>query len=58
MAKVRTEYDDRAKVWYVAESDVPGLNLEASDLGTLEADIRTAIPALVGAHIGDKIWIL
>lgn len=29
--KVHLAYDDEADVWYVAESDIPGLSLEAEN---------------------------
>ena len=29
--KVHLAYDDEADVWYVAESDIPGLSLEADN---------------------------
>lgn len=29
--KVHLAFDDEAKVWYIAESDIPGLRLESED---------------------------
>ena len=42
-AVVRATWDEEAKVWFVEESDIPGLATEAE---TLEA-LRRKIPALI-----------
>jgi predicted RNase H-like HicB family nuclease len=42
-AVVHVAWDDEAKVWYVQESDIPGLATEA---GTLE-ELRRKVPAMI-----------
>ena len=42
-AVVRAAWDDEAKVWYVQESDIPGLATEA---GTLE-ELRRKVPLMI-----------
>jgi len=49
-AVVRVAWDQEAGVWYVQESDIPGLVTEAP---TLE-DLRRKVPGLVQDLIGDE----
>jgi predicted RNase H-like HicB family nuclease len=42
-AVVRITWDDEAKVWYVEESDIPGLATEAD---TLE-ELRRKVPIII-----------
>lgn len=44
---IRCQWDAEARVWYVAESDVPGLSLEAPTRGEMDARLRRAIPELL-----------
>lgn len=44
---VRCEWDEEARVWYVAESSVPGLATEAETLEQMEQKLKTMIPELV-----------
>lgn len=44
---VRAAWDDEAQVWYVAESDLPGLNAEGETLEQLHRKLQTLIPELV-----------
>ena len=44
---VKAEWDDEARVWFVAESDLPGLVAEADSPETLLAKIRVLVPELV-----------
>jgi hypothetical protein len=47
---VRAAWDDEAKVWYVEDSDVFGVNAEAE---TLEA-LRDKLPAVISDVLADN----
>jgi len=40
-------FDAEVRVWYVADSDVPGLSLEASSKKAMLSRIREAVPELL-----------
>ena len=40
-------WDDEARVWYVAESDVPGLATEADTVEEMERKLLVMIPELL-----------
>jgi predicted RNase H-like HicB family nuclease len=44
---VRAEWDPEAEVWYVAESDVPGLATEADSVDNLIRKLRVMIPEML-----------
>lgn len=44
---IRAEWDADANVWYVADSDVPGLATEAPTVPELVAKLRVMVPELV-----------
>jgi hypothetical protein len=44
---VSCEWDPEAGVWYVADSDVPGLVCEADTIELMEQKLRTRIPELL-----------
>ncbi|MDA8384496.1 MAG: DUF1902 domain-containing protein [Betaproteobacteria bacterium] len=44
---VSCEWDAEASVWYVADSDVPGLVTEAATLEELEAKLLRMVPELI-----------
>lgn len=44
---VKAEWDAEAQVWYVAESDLPGLVAEAETPEALLAKVRVLVPELV-----------
>lgn len=46
-AIVRAAWDDEAGVWYVEESDIPGLATESETLEGLRQRIRDIIPDLL-----------
>lgn len=46
---VRAEWDDEAKVWFVAESDIPGLVAEGATVEELEAKLRVIVPELASS---------
>ncbi len=45
--RILCEWDDEANVWYVAESDVPGLSAEAPTVEAMNALLRVRIPELL-----------
>lgn len=45
--RVHLAFDEEAQVWYVAESEIPGLRLEADDPMELVKRIAEAAPELV-----------
>ncbi len=49
-AVVRVAWDDEAKVWYVEESDIPGLAAEAD---TLE-ELRRKVPVIIQDLLEDE----
>jgi len=44
---ITCRWDDEAGVWYVEESDVPGLATEAPTLDEMERKLLTMIPELL-----------
>jgi len=44
---IRAEWDHEAQVWYVADSDVPGLAAEAGTTEALLDKLRVLVPELV-----------
>lgn len=48
---VTCEWDAEAGVWYVAESDVPGLAGEAPTVDAMNAVLRERIPELIRANV-------
>ena len=54
---IRAEYDPEAKVWWSAESDLPGLAADAATLEELAAKAGSMLPDLLSIHgpeISDK----
>ena len=47
---VHCEWDDDAKVWFVAHSTVPGLSAEAAEPAALVEKLRTRIPELLALN--------
>ncbi len=47
---VNCNWDEEANVWYVAESDVPGLATEAATVEELERKLLVMIPELLGLN--------
>jgi predicted RNase H-like HicB family nuclease len=45
--EIRAVWDDEAGVWYIAESDLPGLAAEGATLEALHDKLATLIPELV-----------
>lgn len=44
---IKAEWDDEAQVWYVAESDVPGLATEAPSVDALIRKLRVMVPEML-----------
>jgi len=44
---IKANWDDDAGVWYVADSNVPGLNAEAKTQKGLERILRQMVPELI-----------
>lgn len=44
---VTCEWDNEARVWYVAESDVPGLATEAGTVEEMNSKLQRMIPELL-----------
>lgn len=47
---VHVVWDEEAKVWYVAESNIPGLAAEAATTEDMLSKLRTLIPELVALN--------
>jgi hypothetical protein len=47
---IRAEYDAEAKVWWVAESDLPGLAADAETLEGLATKAGSMLPDLLAIH--------
>ena len=45
--RVTFAYDAGAKVWYVEDSDVPGLHVEAATPNEMLAELRDILPELI-----------
>lgn len=45
--KVHLAYDEEAKVWYVAHSDIPGLHLEADEPDELVRRLAECAPEMI-----------
>lgn len=43
-------WDSEAEVWYVAETDVPGLATEAPSIDALAAKLRVMVPEMLEAN--------
>lgn len=52
---VHLAFDDEAKVWFVAQSDIPGLSLEADTPHELMARIEGCAHEMVELNIGEIV---
>ena len=48
--EVTVRHDEESGVWYVLDSNVPGLHAEAGSADELRSEILTLIPALIDAN--------
>jgi hypothetical protein len=53
--KVTCEWDDEAAVWYVCDSNVPGLSAEAGTVEAMEAILHERIPELVRLNMPELV---
>lgn len=52
---VRCDWDPEASVWYVAESDVPGLSVEAPTMELMQEKVLQAALELIELNMPDLI---
>lgn len=52
--EVLAKYDDEAEVWYIAESDIPGLAGEAATLDELWEVVQDIAGELIEANMPDR----
>ena len=50
---VRADYDPEARVWWVCDSDLPGLNADAETLEALVEKAGAMLPDLLEIHEDD-----
>jgi hypothetical protein len=53
--KVTCEWDAEAAVWYVCDSNVPGLSAEADTVEAMEAILHERIPELVRLNMPELV---
>lgn len=53
--KIHLAFDPEASVWYIAESDVPGLRLEADDPMELVRRISESVAELIELNEGEVL---
>jgi Domain of unknown function (DUF1902) len=51
IVRIELAYDEEAKVWYVYQSDVPGLRLEADTFEELRERVGAAVADLLNAQL-------
>ena len=49
---IRAEWDEEARVWYVADSNVPGLSTEAPTAEALVDKLKVMLPELLELNDG------
>lgn len=52
---ITCRWDPEASVWYVAESDVPGLVTEAATIEEMERKLRAMVPELLALNESEHI---
>ena len=55
---VIVDWDDEAKVWYVTESNVPGLTTEAATLDAMVKKLEALVPEMLeenGFHVPSSV---
>lgn len=52
---IRAEYDPETKVWWSADSDIPGLAVDAESLELVAAKAGTMLPDLLEIHADDIV---
>lgn len=52
--RVFVSHDAENAVWFVAESDIPGLNVEAASLDALVEAVSDVAPELISANLAGR----
>lgn len=55
---VHADWDDEAKMWFVSESNVPGLVTEAPSLEAMLAKLEIMVPEMleeIGCYVGANV---
>jgi len=52
---VKCDWDSEAAVWYVAESDVPGLSVEASTMEEMQEKVLKAAAELIELNMPELL---
>lgn len=50
---IRADWDEEACVWFIADSEVPGLATEADTLEALVEKLKVMVPELLAANQSD-----
>lgn len=53
--KINVQWDDEARVWYVEDSNVPGLVAEASTVEAMQALLRVRVPELLELNMPELL---
>jgi hypothetical protein len=51
---VKCDWDADARVWFVSETNVPGLATESATVEAMTKKLRTLIPALLAMNVGES----
>lgn len=51
---VKCDWDADARVWFVSETNVPGLATESATVEAMTKKLRTLIPELLAMNVGDS----
>ncbi len=49
---VKCDWDAAARVWFVSETNVPGLSTESATVEAMTKKLRTLIPELLAMNVG------
>jgi Domain of unknown function (DUF1902)/HicA toxin of bacterial toxin-antitoxin, len=53
--KINVQWDDEARVWYVEDSNVPGLVAEAPTVEAIQALLRVRVPELLELNMPELL---
>lgn len=53
--KINVQWDDEARVWYVEDSNVPGLVAEAPTVEAMQALLRVRVPELLELNMPELL---
>jgi Domain of unknown function (DUF1902) len=51
---VKCDWDADARVWFVSETNVPGLATESATVEAMTKKLRTLIPELLAMNVGES----